>query len=200
MSKLKIKRFMAFLIDYVFLVLFITMLANLEFLNPKFDLYYETYEKYSQLESSITLENVFDVVGSNEFKGVVYDLDRYGLNISILSLACYLLYFVGFQKWNKNQTIGKRLMNIKVVSNENDKSISWFRYILRCLVLYNLIFDILIIISLFIFGANKYMFVKLAISFVGYIVYYVNVGMVLFKKDGRGLHDIIAGSKVVEVN
>lgn len=196
MNSIKIKRILAFFVDYMFLALFLSMIGQLEFLNPYYDRYYEEYEKYVETTDNLNYENANEILFSEEFEQNYYNLDKYGLVINIISIVCYLFYFVGFQKWNKGQTLGKKLFNIKVISN-TDKPVSWGQYFLRTAILYNVIFDILIIISIFIFGIHKYKIFKLVISFISYIVFYLNVSFILFKADCRGLHDSLAGTKVV---
>ena len=39
----------------------------------------------------------------------------------------------------------------------------------------------------------------MVVSLLGYLITYAGYLMILFKKDGRGIHDIVGGTKVVEV-
>ena len=37
------------------------------------------------------------------------------------------------------------------------------------------------------------------VSIIGYVITYFGYGMILFRKDGNGLHDLISGTEVMEV-
>ena len=70
--------------------------------------------------------------------------------------------------------------------------------LLRTIVLYNIIFEVLLIIAVLVFGYKDYMIVSGVLSVLASIIFYVNIFFIILRKDGRGLHDIIAGTKIVE--
>ena len=40
---------------------------------------------------------------------------------------------------------------------------------------------------------------SLIVSIIGYVITYLGYGMILFRKDGKGLHDLLSGTEVMEV-
>ena len=149
-----------------------------------------------RIYDDLSVDNVLEIAESAEYQEVNYDLSRYSVSISIISLVVYLAYFVGFQKWNKNQTLGKKMFNIEVVSNDG-KSASWLQILLREVIIYNIVWEILAIISIFVFNYEGYMIASSVLSLIAGIILWVSVLFIIFRKDGRGLHDIIAKTKVV---
>lgn len=190
------KRVGAYAIDYLFIFLLLTMLSQIRFLNLTYDLYMENYDKYLEIMDNINDDNILDVVNDSEYQEVNYNLSKYSVSVSITSIILYLAYFVGFQKWNKNQTLGKKLFNISVKSKKDDGNPSWGQMFLRTIILYNILFEIFLIISLYIFNASEYMVVSNIITILAAIVFYANVFFIIFRKDNAGIHDLIAKTKV----
>ena len=193
MDSLTFRRICAYAIDYIFIVLLTTMVSGIRFLNPTYDDYVSTYSEYSDMYDSIADGNL-DVVNSTEFKNVYYNLDKYSVTISISTIVIYLLYFVGFQKWNHNQTLGKKAFNIAVVG-ENKKVTIW-QMLFRSLIIYNIVFEILSLLALWIFDANSYMLVDMIITSMAMIFFYINAAIVIFSKSHLGIHDRICKTKV----
>ena len=191
-----IKRISAYIIDYLFIILMITLVSQIRFLNPNYDEYVSAYNDYYDYYEEI-LDNNISIIDSKEFKMTYYNLDKYSISISISSIIVYLLYFVGFQKWNNYQTLGKKVFNIKISSKSNN--ISWGKLTIRSIILYNIFFEILSILALFIFKENNYLYVNIAISIIASIVFYINVFMIILSKKHLGLHDIICKTEIKEV-
>ena len=197
MSNIKVKRIGAYIIDYLFVFLLITMLSQIRVLNPSYEEYAESYVRYEEIMDDLTVDNAVEIAKSKEYMQVNYDLSRYSVSISIISLVVYLAYFVGFQKWNNNQTLGKKLFNIQVVGNEN-KKVGWLQLLWREVVLYNLIWEVLAIVSIWVFNYEGYMYASSLLTFIAGAIIWVNIFFVVIRNDSRGIHDLLAKTKVVE--
>ena len=103
MDSLTFRRICAYAIDYIFIILLSTMVSGIRFLNPSYDNYVSAYDEYATMYEKIA-DGDLELVNSNEFKDIYYNLDKYSVSVSISTIVIYLLYFVGFQKWNHNQT------------------------------------------------------------------------------------------------
>ena len=101
---MKLKRLLAYIIDILIVGFVASALANIDILNPYLDNYIEAYEKYSKEMDSLNEDNVFDKIKSEEFVLDYQNVLKYGVYSSVICITCYILYFGGFQKWNKNQT------------------------------------------------------------------------------------------------
>lgn len=197
MSNIKVKRIGAYIIDYLFVFLLITMLSQIRVLNPSYEEYAESYVRYEEIMNDLTVDNAVEIAKSQEYMQVNYDLSRYSVSISIISLVVYLAYFVGFQKWNNNQTLGKKLFNIQVVGNEN-KKVGCLQLLWREVVLYNLIWEVLAIVSIWVFNYEGYMYASSLLTFIAGAIIWVNIFFVVIRNDSRGIHDLLAKTKVVE--
>ena len=195
MDSLTFRRICAYALDYVFIILLTTMISGIRFLNPNYDEYVSTYNEYSEIYDDLVDGNL-DIVNSTEFKNVYYNLDKYSISITVCTIVVYLLYFVGFQKWNHNQTLGKKAFNISVTSK--NKKVTVWQMLFRTLIIYNIIFEVLSLIALWIFDANVYLYIDMTLTFLAMIFFYVNGGIVIFSKKHLGIHDLICKTEVKE--
>lgn len=193
----KLQRLGAYIIDYIFILLLITLLGQIRFLNPTFDEYYKTYDESMEMINNTNEEDIFKLLESEEYSLANYNLAKYSVSISIISIIVYLGYFVGFQKWNKNQTLGKKLFNIEVASIENT-DVKWWQILFREIIIYNLIAKILYVILILFLNVNSYFMISNIILAISSLIFLINVILILFRKDGRGLHDLLAKTIVVE--
>lgn len=195
---MKIKRFMAFFIDVMIVGFIAEGLASIRVLNPYYDEYLDTQDKLVEQYKDINEDNIKDILLSDNNVNLYRDLSKYSSCSNIISIVCYVLYFVGFQKWNNNQTVGKKLMGIKIVS-VTKKDVSVFDYLIRSIVLYNLFFTSLNIWVAFKFNGNMFLNLVSLFSGLGSLITFVTYLMIVCKKDGRGLHDILGHTKVVSI-
>lgn len=187
-----IKRLGAFIIDSVILSIvfaIITMGFKLDTKDIN-DKVANTLEQYESGE--ITIEEYLD-----KTLELNYELQKSSLVVNSLNIVLYVGYFIVFGYLNKGQTIGKKICKIKVINNKNDKLNIW-NMIVRSLFVYG-IFTLLYSV-IFVNVLNKEMFgySYVIVSYLEIIFMAVTFFMVLYKKDGRGLHDIIANTNVIE--
>lgn len=193
---MKFKRFCAYLIDIMIVSFIATCLSSIIVINPYYDKYFEKYEEMNEIMDSAVDEDKLDFFTDSEFKDVYQMVVKYGSISSLISLGCYLLYFIGFQKWNKNQTVGKKLMKIKLISKDNE-NVSLGQYFVRTIIIYNLLFTSLNVALSFMFSSSNFFVISLIVSLIGEIITCICYFMILFRKDELGLHDILGKTKVV---
>lgn len=193
---MKLKRFLAYFIDIMIVGLVASSLANIRVINPYYDEYLEVQDKIREAYKDVNEDNILDVVFKEDNINLYRDLSKVNSITSIISVCCYVLYFVGFQKWNKDQTVGKKLMGIKVVSVDK-KEVSGLDYLIRSVFVYNLLFTSLNVWVAFRFSGNMYLNLTSIFSSVGSLITLVTYLMILVRSDGRGLHDIVGHTKVV---
>lgn len=187
-----IKRILAFLIDsfilsIVFTVITINFNDNSDNISNKL---METLEQYQNNE--ITMEEYTDsVVDSN------YQLQKSSVPTNALQVVLYVGYFIVFGYLNKGQTVGKKLCKIKVVNKDGNLPSVW-NMIVRSLLIYG-IFTLLYSI-VFVNILDKYIFTYgyMLIDYITVMFVMIAFFMILYRKDGRGLHDVIARTYVIE--
>lgn len=126
-----------------------------------------------------------------------YKLLKYSIVPTIVSIMCILLYFVVMQFYFSGQTLGKKIMKLRVVSN-NDKKLNILNFLVRSLIVNEVFINILNIFFLLVLSKNNYLVYNQIIYVVTYILEMVIMFMIVFDKNNRGLHDYISNTKVIE--
>lgn len=195
--KEKLKRFGAYLIDYLFVIVIASMICEFNVFDKYYENYLEAYETVEKINEDMTTNLNIERIYSEEYMNSYNSLIRNGGYVTIVTTICYLLYFVGFQKWNHNQTLGKKIFGLEV-QNKDGGNVSWGSYILRTIINYGLIFNIMVLIISFFFTGKLFINSVLLINLCSYTISYIIMFMIILRKDGRGLHDIIANTLVQE--
>ena len=196
-----LKRVMAYIIDVLIFSIVLTPIINWSVINPYIDEYTENYSEYTEF---IEQANAGEIdTETDEYKDKIvdlnYNINKYKVISSSISVVGFILYFAVLQWALKGQTIGKKIMKIRVVANNEDKKLNVGNYILRSLILNNIIFSIILIIGVYIFKAPGYYTLSMVVSYLQLLVMSLIMLMVVLRKDFRGLHDFVAGTKVIDL-
>lgn len=147
-------------------------------------------EEYNSIVSQSNKE--FDSVVNN----YVYRLNKQGISNSIITLICTLLYFGIVQYLLKGQTIGKKLLKLKVISITEKKLTIW-TYLLRSLIVNNVLLNTISIIFLTVASKKVYNAANTVLSSIVSLLEAAIIFTVLTRSDGRGLHDLLFKTKVL---
>lgn len=197
------KRIIAYLLDVIFIYVLIHLMISIKGINPLYNKYFEEYTKYSETIKTYMEEDNYDSKVINEsIQESVYNLTRYSLYINIIIIICIIGYFVFFQKYNNGQTLGKKIMKLKVVNNNENPTL--LKYLLRSLFNYYLLIGN--IIAIFIDTTLSYTLSVNLFSILNNIVNYgyifmgiVSFTMIHIRKDKKSIGDIIANTSVIEI-
>ena len=151
-----------------------------------------TNGEYKKIVEKINSE--FDLIA----KDYTYILGKEGISNSIITLVCTLLYFGVTQYFLKGQTIGKKLLKLKVVS-ASDKKINIFNYILRSLIVNDVLLNTIGIIFLLTSSKKVYTNASNTISLLISITEAIIIFLVMTREDNRGLHDLLFNTKVISL-
>lgn len=191
-----LKRIVAFVIDILLVTCVTTIITKWLPVDPYKEKYEATYEEYMELV------DVLKEDGSKYEDKIVelnYNLYKYRVVSSAISIGALILYFGIIQMILKGQTVGKKVMNLQVVSN-SDKKLNIFNYLIRVIILNNVIFTVISMVAVYVVSGKNFYYVTYVVSLLQSMVYMVNILMVVMKKNNRGLHDILAGTKVIDLN
>lgn len=150
-------------------------------------------KEYQEIVTDINKE--FDKI-ANDY---VYLLNKKGVSNSIITLICTLLYFGILQYFLKGQTIGKKLLKLRVVS-ASEKKINILNYLLRSLIVNSVLLNTISIIFLIFVSKSTYSSVNNIISGLTGLVESITIFLVLTREDQRGLHDLLFNTKVIATN
>ena len=247
MSKL-FKRFIAYLIDMMVILIITQCLIGIPQLNKQLDDYNKFYneylelyneyayfkidtnkyfedkeltdEEYNKLISKYTnykdtlnkyyidgelsgknydkLNKEIDDNYNNTYRVLYYKIEKNSIMYFVIYLITVIAYFVGFNKYTSGQTLGKKLMRLKIVnSNDENKDVPVWKFIVRAIILYQPIYYIVKLIGVSFLDINMYYDVtNIVYNVQGYLEMLIIV-MVMIRLDGRGPQDLLAKTRVV---
>ena len=133
---------------------------------------------------------------NDQFYDINYSLEKNMMIYNVIYIVMIIIYFGLLPIFTNGQTIGKRLLRLKVVTKDG-KDAGFVRYTVRSLILYQSVFTIIQMILVGTLSVDNYYTAIDSFTIARDLVYYVILFMVMVRIDGRGLHDFIAGTKVV---
>jgi len=189
------ERLGAYLID-MFIVNFIFLIICLGLGNSTS----ETEKLMQELDDKLVASEITPEQYLKEYKIVLYDYQKENIFQSGISLALTIAYYVIFQYMNQGQTIGKKILKLRVVRKDNEKPISILKGLLRSMIIYSILSSTILLGLLHLFNANKYFNAYTILLALEGLFMITTIMFVLYRKDGRGLHDIITNTLVIKEN
>ncbi len=186
-----IVRLGAYLIDIILISILLSFLTQ----NLSNARYKELQKDSQDLIESYETGDLSMTEYIEENKLLLYEMNKNSIWSNVISIVLTIGYFVVFQFLNKGQTLGKKLLKIRIV--ENDSSPSLKAMILRSIITLGIISGILNIIFVLILRMSDYLYAYYFVNYVSYIFILICGIMILYRKDKKGLHDIMANTEVI---
>jgi len=187
------KRFVAFIIDILIISFVATMIcvpfSNVENTNKLEEDYLNNTQAF--FDKKISIEDYQKIQVS-----YVYNTAKDSGLTRIVTVLLGILYFGLLQFYLKGQTFGKKLLHIKVKSDEGDLTIN--QLLFRALIVDSIILDIVLFTSMMFMNKNVYYYSSMTFELVQYIVYFVCMIMIIKNTNKKGLHDVLFHTSVVE--
>ena len=187
-----VQRLVAFLID-ILLISVVASLISAPFINTDktSDLEKKTYKLVEQLQKDeISVEEY-----SVQYKTLYYKMARNSGVSSLIIILLNVLYFVVFQIYNKGQTIGKKMVNIRIVSDEGE--LSYNQLIFRSFIANFILVDIIMFVFMLFSTKDVYFWSTIIFRGIQYLIVFISIFMIMNHNDGRAIHDKIVHTKVI---
>ena len=186
------KRLLAYVIDTIILTLIIGVLSNVAS-NKQYE---KASEEYMKLQESYMKQEITITEYQNDIKPLVYDMQNSSVTINIVSVLLSIAYFIVFQYLNRGQTIGKKLMRIKITENNKEPSLK--AMVIRTIIINSILTGILNIVLVYLLNKNTYYTGYQIVSYIELAFAFISALFIIYRKDKLGLHDIIAKTEVIE--
>lgn len=195
------KRLIAYLLDILIVTCLVSLIISIRAINPHYDEYIKYTEKYTATLEDYLKGNIDEETMINSSQKNYYYIAKYSVSYNIISIIVIIGYYVFFQKYTGGQTLGKKIMKIKV-TNLNNEDPGLISYLIRAIILYfvyvgGIIPLIINTILVYILNSSNYLVVTSLINYLFVLLMFANLIVILVSKDKKGIHDIIAKTKVI---
>lgn len=153
-------------------------------------------EELSIVSNDLVKGNITSGVYLNRVLEITHDIGYQMLGYDIMQFTFYVLYFIVFQAKNKGQTIGKKIMRIRIVSSKGN-NITMDEYVKRSLIINSLLLAMVSLVGILIFNDTNYFSLIVFVGILQLIIIVISSLMVFYRRDGRGLQDLFANTKVI---
>lgn len=161
-------------------------------------------EKIELLEAQILLTNenmIREVIDTKtyivQYAELSHELDRLNINYSIFNLGYIFAYFIVIPLFFGAQTLGMRVFKIKIISVDGSKFTFWDLFI-RNLISNALVLLLCSTILVWLIPPVPYYVMVTILVGIQISLVFISGIMILYKKDKRGLQDIITGTRVIK--
>ncbi len=190
-----LNRIVAYLIDMAIITILLTIVTAWI---PISDKYVEASKERDSLVNLLRDEEITYGEYYNRNMKCSYIMDKETIVVTLVTIVISLGYFGTFAYYMNGQTLGKKLTRIRIVDSEN-KDLSHFKMILRTLIINGLFINIVSTILLLLITENDYSYIFF-LSVIHTIYVIISLFFIAFRKDKKGLHDLLVGTKVINVS
>lgn len=184
------KRIFAYMIDY-----FIILLV-LSFITANINVGSDITEKVNNLTNEYKNGNITIEEYNEEVLPLNYELTKRKLPVNVITCVIIIGYYIVFAYFNKGQTLGKKICKIRVVNDKGERASIW-NILIRSLFIYGIITTLYSLICINFLDIESFNYSVSVVSVIESLFIVISLLMMLYKKDGRGLHDIVAKTKVI---
>lgn len=187
------QRVLAFLIDLVLLSIICSLITMFVPVNDTATKLYEEQNRVLEgyVDGSVSMEEYV-----NQMVDLGYDISRQTVIVSIVTIVISLLYYVVYPCYNNGQTLGKKLMKIKI-KKTNDTELSMNDLLIRSMINNSILVNIINVILVLFLSKNLYLSTSSLVSFIQYLVLIISLIMIAFTKNAQGLHDKVCKTEVI---
>lgn len=189
------KRLLAYILDAIIVSLIFSVLTmfikesnNLINLNNQLNSISENF-----INKTITMKEYF-----NQYSSIEYLVNKEMFLQNLFSLILMIGYFIILPYYYNGQTIGKKMMKIKIVKEDGKLTINDLA--LRSLLANGIAMTFIELALIFLIKDTAYFVTISILSFIQFLLVITSVFMILYRKDKKALHDIVCKTLVVDEN
>lgn len=188
-----LQRCIAYFID-IFVVVCVSMLFS--FFIPVTVKYKNTLEEQEIVLKRYKNEEISQDEYTKLSNENSYIMSKETMIFDFISIVITVAYFGAYSYYKDGMTFGKKCMKIKIV-DKNGKHPTYSSFFIRASLLHGPIVSALLALALIFLSKDMYFFVSGWINIIYSIFSFFCLFLVVVRKDGRGLHDLISGTKVI---
>jgi len=189
------QRVFAFFIDII-ICMAIVRLVSIPFnvLNPNIN---RLNEEISSVTEQYIRGDIDVKTYMTKTTDINYDLAREQGLIKIITIGIYIGYYMMIPFYKNGQTFGKKILRIRVANINEKEELTMNNLVIRSLIINSILVSMITLCFAMLAGKEVFLFGSLIFESIGTIVFIICLIGIGTKKDGRGLHDLLAGTIVV---
>ena len=192
-----LKRFFAYVIDYIIITVIASCLSAIPLINTNIYEYRYTTDSILKLNENYLKNDIERDEYQSNYEQYLYEGTKQNLTYTIIKITLLLAYF-GYYQYKKGQTIGMKFLKIKVVGIKENPNLK--TYLLRIIILDNIIFTVLKTLLVYIMTIDNYYSLYQLLTIIANFINFVTVILIIFSQNKRGIHDILSNTSVVSVD
>ena len=162
----------------------------------KNDNYDKESKKLMELTQSYTEGKMTKEEYTKEFDNVNYYLTKDSVSVTMVNCGVAIVYYVIMCFYCGGITLGKYIMKLRIIS-ANDKELNIGNYLLRSLFVNLVLSNIMSIILVSALSKDSFIKIYPKVSNALTLFLLVTLIFIMYREDGRGLHDLIANTKII---
>lgn len=205
------KRLIAFFLDYFAITLIAGALVATP-INPYYDdelklqeEMQEITEEYSQKMLAVPEDSEKESDSKEllaEYREVTkpysHELAKKSVFDVAITTTLMLLYYVVFAHFFDGQTVGKRIMKLRIETPDGNR-VKWTGLLIRTVLLYTIPYSLLTTLLSYILNTNTFNVAYNVLYWLNFAFEIALIISIFTKEDHRGIHDMLAGTKVEKV-
>lgn len=187
-----IKRLLAYLID---IIIFTAIFSIFSQVIPQNNNITVLNQQLTQLSENVLAGETTMSVYLNQYATIVHSMDKELFLSNLLNLVLMIGYFVMLPFYYNGQTIGKKILRIKIVKDDGDLTIN--DLIFRNIIINGFLYTLIGFALLFITSDYSYLIITSILGFVQILLVIISAFMILYRRDKKGLQDLWFKTTVV---
>ena len=190
------QRFVAFMIDLFLVSALTTLVTTFIPTNGTID---KLYDQQTKIIENYTSQKITMEEYVNQLVDISYDIAKQTGIATLVGIAISLLYYVLYVYKNDGQTIGKKMMKIKI-KKKNDDQLTMNDLLFRTMILQGTLVSIIGFCTILFLDKDTYLATNSLLNLIQYSILIISFFLVAFTKEKQGLHDMVAKTEVVCTN
>lgn len=184
------RRALAYIIDFTIL----GILVSLTLLFTKVDTSSVEYEM-SNLAELLLTKNINISTYIKNYGKLFYKYDIIQFITNLINFLYIIILFIIIPGFTKGQTIGKKIMKIRIVNDDNT-CVSIINLIKRALLIDFLGYLLITLIIINFISGFPYFIIATILGILQFSLVIVSSFMILYNKKQKGIHDILTKTKI----
>ena len=192
-NSIVVRRIVAYLID----IFIVGLIVNIILINSNDKALDDLNKEINNIMEDYASEKISTEEYIDNYVDIIYDINKVSVDRNIVYFIVIVGYYLVFQYLNKGASIGKRLMNLRIVSKDK-KDINIIQLFVRVALINEMLPLGMSIILVSVCSGMRFMIGYMIISIVKNIFMMMDLIVLIARKDNRAIHDMISYSMVIE--